>query len=198
MSSPKSKQLRCLATLHKLKEGTLNPASLTSDQRRPLVAVLIAEGQSTAEIAHLLKTSDRTIERDKKTLRQNSALSQDPELAAIMAGRLYDEAQLCTQRIRKFQREGHCPPAAKIEGERACFQIVNELIQRLQSMGYVPTVSQKVEADVVHHADDSRSLADIQAEAQRLQDVEGSLPKRVVKPVKSKTLKRPRRSNEKD
>ncbi len=189
MSSPRSRRLRSLATLKKLKEGTLDPTSLLREQRKPLVALLMAEGQSTAEIAHLLKISDRTIERDKKALRQDSALPQDPELAPIMAGRLFDEAQLCIQRIRKFQRDSDCPPAAKIEGERACFQITNELIQRLQSMGYVPTVSQKVKAEVVHHADGSHSLADIQSEAQRLQGIERSLPKRRTKRVKSRALK---------
>lgn len=196
MSSPRSKQLRCLDMLQDLKEGTLDPASLAPDQRRPLVAVLMGEGQSTAEIAHLLQTSDRTIERDKKALRQDSALSQDPELAAIMAGKLYDEAQLCIQRIRKFQRDSHCPPAAKIEGERACFQITRELIQGLQSMGFLPIVSQRVEAEVVHHAGNSLSLADIQSEVKRLQGIETALPERKTKSVKSRTVKRSRRNNE--
>lgn len=196
MSSPKSKQLRCLDMLQQLKEGRLDPALLTPSERRPLVALLMAEGQSTAEIAHFLQTSDRTIERDKKALRQDSALAQDPELAGIMAGRLSDEGQLCIQRIRRIQREGNCPPAAKIEGERACFQIMNELTARLQSMGYLPTVSQRVEADLVHYKGDSLSLVDIQSETQRLLDIGESLPKRKIKRVKSKTLKRVRKNND--
>ena len=65
----------------------------------------MAEGQSTAEIVHLLKVSDRTIERDKKAIREENAISQDPELANIIAGRLVDEAQICIQRIRKFERD---------------------------------------------------------------------------------------------
>ncbi|MHC4725340.1 MAG: helix-turn-helix transcriptional regulator [Planctomycetota bacterium] len=123
MSSPKSKDLRTLDILKNIKAGKIKPEALSPDQRRPVVTLLMAEGQSTAEIALLLQTSDRTIERDKKAIRENNAISEDPAFTGIMAGRLVDEAQICVQRIRKFQRESNCPPAAKIEGERACFQI---------------------------------------------------------------------------
>ncbi|MHC4844217.1 MAG: ECF-type sigma factor [Planctomycetota bacterium] len=169
MSSPKSKELRCLDILKGIKNGTLDPASLSPDARRPLVTLLMAEGQSNAEIAHLLKTSDRTIERDKRAIRENNALSPDPKLADIMAGRLTDEAQTGIQRIRKFQREPKCPPAAKMEGERMCFQITNELVGRLQSMGFLPTAATKVEAKLSRGIDEIPSLDVIETEVARLE-----------------------------
>ncbi len=193
MSSPKSKKIRCLNTLKRIKSGAIKPELLLPVERRPLVAILMAEGQSTAEIAHLLKTSDRTIERDKKAIREKNAISKDPQLAGIMAGRLVDEAQICIQRIRKFQRDTNCPPAAKIEGERACFQITNGLTERLQSMGYLPTAAKKLEADLKHHTDKFLSLDEINSEVRRLKDIETSLPR---KKVKSRTLKKRRRNND--
>jgi transposase len=182
-----------MALLKGIKAGTVVPSTLSPDQRRPLVALLMAEGHSTAEIAHLLDTSDRTVERDKKAIREDSAISQDPELANIMAGRLVDEAQICIQRIRKFQRNGDCPPAAKIEGEKNCFSIINDLTERLQSMGYLPIASRRLEASLVHNTDNMLSLAEMGSEIQRLQDIEVSLPVRKVKKVKSKALKRKKR-----
>ena len=113
MSNPKSNQLRCLDILQAIKAGTIDPASLLPYQRKLLVTFLVAEGQSTAEITHLLKVSDRTIERDKKAIHQENAISQDPELANIIAGRLVDEAQICIQRIRKFERDSNCPPCCQ-------------------------------------------------------------------------------------
>jgi len=196
MSSPKSNQLRCLDILKGIKTGTLDPASLLPDERRPLVAILMAEGQSTAEIALLLDTSDRTIERDKKTIRENNAISRDPELANVMAGRLFDEAQICIQRIRKFQRDGNCPPAAKIEGEKICFQITDNLAERLQSMGYLPTATKKLEADLIHHTDNFLSLTEIKSEAQRLQDIKAKLPEKKTKKVRSRTLKQKGKNND--
>jgi transposase len=197
MSSPKSKELRCLDILQGIKDGITDPASLLANQRKLLVPFLMAEGQSTAEIAHLLKVSDRTIERDKKANREDNAISQDPQLANVMAGRLFDEAQICSQRIRKFQRDSNCPPAAKIEGEKACFQITKELIEMLQSMGYLPTVSKKLEADLVHHMGNAPlSLTEIETELDRLKQIRGSLPDNKVKKVMSRTVKRKGKSND--
>lgn len=190
MSSPKSKDLRCLDLLKGIKADTLDSASLLPDERRPLVSILMAEGQSTAEIALLLKTSDRTIERDKKAIRENNAISQNPELADIFAGRLVEEAQICIQRIRKFERGSNCPPAAKIEGEKVCFQIFNNLTERLQSMGHLPIAAKKLEADLVHHMDNSLSLPEIKSEIKRLEDIEASLPEKGTKRVISRTVKR--------
>ena len=179
-----------------IKAGTVNPATLLPDQRRPLVVLLMTEGQSTAEIAHLLDTSDRTIERDKKDIRENNAISKDPELGNVMAGRLSDEAQICIQRIRKFQRDSNCPPATKIDGEKACFQITDNLAERLQSMGYLPTAAKKLEADLMHHTDTPLSLTEIKSEAQRLQDIEVKLPEKQTKKVRSRTLKQKGKNND--
>ncbi len=189
MSNSKSKDLRCLDILQDIKTGTIDPASLLPYQRKLLVPFLIAEGQSTAEIAHLLKVSDRTIERDKKAIREENAISQDPKLVNIIAGRLVDEAQICIQRIRKFERDNNCIPAAKIEGEKGCFQIINNLAERLQSMGYLPITARKLEADLTHHMENTPSLDEIKSEAQRLQNIRASLPAKKTKKVKSRTVK---------
>ncbi len=189
MSSPKSKKLRCLDILQCIKKGTTDPASLLPNQRKLVVPFLMAEGQSTAEIAHLLKISDRTIERDKKAIREKNAISQDPKFAGVIAGRLVNEAQTCIQRIRRFEKDGNCPLAAKIEGEKGCFHILNSLAERLQSMGYLPTAAKKLQADLTHHMENTLSLDEIKSEAQRLQDIKTSLPIKKTKKVKSRTVK---------
>jgi len=188
MSSLKSKNLRCLDILQGIKAGTIDPTSLVRKQRKLLVPFLMAEGQSTAEIAHLLKVSDRTIERDKNAIRRKNAISRDPELANVIAGRLVDEAQTCIQRIRKVERDSDCPPAARIEGEKGCFQIINSLAERLQSMGYLPTAAKKLEAELNHHMENTLSLEEIGFEAQRLKNIDAALPENQVKKIESKEI----------
>jgi hypothetical protein len=190
MSSPNSKNMRCLDILQGIKDGVTDPASLVPNQRRLLIPFLMAEGQSTAEIAHLLKVTDRTIERYKKEIRQENALSQDPELANIIAGRLVNEAQICIQKIRKIERDNDCSPAAKIDAEHRCFQILCGLSERLQSLGFLPTATQKIEADLKHSAGHSLSLDEIESEAKRLQDIKKSMQIKKTKKVESRTLKR--------
>jgi transposase len=149
----------------------------------------MAEGQSTAEIAHLLKVSDRTVERYKKSIRQKNAILPSPELVNNIAGRLVDEAQICIQRIRKTGRDNNCPHAARIEGERGCFQIVNNLAERLQSMGYLPTSTQKLEAELNHHTANPLTLKEIRLEAKRLQKIKSSMSLTKNKNINDKTLK---------
>jgi len=191
MSRSKSKEPRSLVILQDIKSGKTDPSLLAPAERRLLVSLLVAEGQSTAEIAHLLQVSDRTIERDKQAVRKDNALAKDPELAGVMAGRLVDEAQICIQRMRKFQRDNNCPPAVKVEAEKSCFQVVNSLAERLQSMGFLPTAAQKLQADLMHHSEEALSLNEIQSELHRLQGIKPSLPikkKKKKKKIKSRTV----------
>ena len=56
-------------------------------------------------------------------------------------------------------------------------------------MGYLPTVSKRLEADLVHHIDNHLSLPEIKSEVDRLQDIEASLSGKKIKKVKSRTIK---------
>jgi len=174
-----------LAILQDIRKGLTDPKSFCPDVRRLLVSFLMAEGQSTAEIAHLLKVSDKTIERDKKALREENTITKDPKLLEQIVGGLISEADLCIQRIRKFQRDSNASPAAKMEGEQRCFQIKCNLIEKLQSLGFLPTAAQKIEADLTHHAASSLTLEEIQLEARRLKQIEESLPSEGTKQVDS-------------
>jgi transposase len=86
--------------LQGIRNGSIDPKSLHPDERRPVVSLLKDEGQSTAEIAHLLKRSDKTIELDKRALREENTITKDPELVKQMAGRLISGADLSKQRIQ--------------------------------------------------------------------------------------------------
>jgi len=184
-ASEKDDGLQTLALLQKIKAGQFKANSIGTAERRLLVCFLMAEGQSTAEIAHLLKTSDRTIERDKKAIREENAIAKDPKLLEQIVGGLMSEADLCIQRIRKFQRDRDASPAAKMEGEQRCFQIKCNLIEKLQSLGFLPTAAQKIEADLTHRAASSLTLEEIQLEAGRLKQIQESLPAEEIKPADS-------------
>ena len=176
-----------LTLLQGIKSGSVNPCSLCPADRRLLVSFLMAEGQSTAEIALLLKTSDRTVERDRKAIREENAITKDPKLVEQIVGRLISEAEVCIQRIRKFQRDNQASAAAKMDGEHRCFQIACQLSERLQSLGFLPTATQRIEADLTHHSASSGTLEELMLEAKRVIQIQESLPADVIKPVDSVT-----------
>jgi len=174
-----------LALLQGIRNGSIDPKSLRPDERRPLVAFLTAEGQPIAEIGHLFDRSDKTIKRDKEALEKEKSITKNPELVKQMVGRLVAEADLCIQRIRKFQRDRGASPAAKMEGERSCFQIYCDLIEKLQSLRFLPTAAQKIEADLIHRAASSLTLEELILEAERVKKIQESLPADVIKQADS-------------
>ncbi len=169
-----------LALLRKIELGTVEAKAISVSDRRQLVAFLIGDGYSTAELAQVLKVADRTIERDKKAIRESNAIVRDPKLVGEMVGRLIGEAELSIQRIRKVSRDKKASPAVRIDGEQRCFQIYTDLIRSLQRLGYLPTAAQKVEADLTHHVGEVPDFQVMHAEVQRIkqicQDSDGEVP----------------------
>jgi transposase len=162
-----------LDLLQKIKSGQMEAKLDDPEKRRLLVALLMKEGHSTPEIAHLLKVSDRTIERDRQALRESNAITKDPKLVEQMAGKLLAEAELCIQRIRKFARDKEALPSVKIDAEDRCFHIAARLTECLQSLGYLPIAARKLTAELTCQTQVTFDLDQLGAEVERLQQIEG-------------------------
>lgn len=172
-----------LEIIRAIKSGELAPNQLSTQDRQACVMHLGLEGLSVPEIAQVLKVSDRTIARDRKAIQEANALEHDPKLAGLFAGRLASEAESCINRIRRVTRDRDTPPAVKVEGERLCYEIVDKLTQRLQSLGYLPTAAQQIQADLTHHLGEPMSPQQMIAEIQRLEQIQNR--KRIDAEVKA-------------
>lgn len=175
---------RTVSLLRKIESGAVDPKCLSVSGRRQVVGFLMGDGYSTAEMGQILQVGDRTIERYKKSIRESNAISRDPKLVEQMVGRLVGEAELSVQRIRKAGRDKKVPPAVKVDAEHRCYQIVSDLIQSLQRLGYLPTAAQKVEADLTHYVGQVPDFSTLEAEVQRIsricQDSSGDVPPQVA------------------
>ncbi len=172
-NTPGDAEGRTLSLLQKIQAGTVDPKCIRTAERRLIVSYLIGDGYSTADVAQILKVSDRSIERDKKALREANALSADPELVEQMVGRLVCEAELSVQRIRKAARDKEIPPAVRIDAEHRCYQIVSDMVASLQRLGYLPTATARLQADFTHTIGQIPDFAQMQAEVQRLRQITG-------------------------
>lgn len=162
---------RSLELLAKVRAGTLSGKMLGATERQALVALLAADGLSGPEIAQILQVSDRTVERDRRDIRDRHALPRDPKLVEQMAGRILAEAELSIQRIRRTAREREVDPAVKIDAEHRCFQIVDSAVERLQKLGYLPTAAMRVQADITHQAADLPSAEDLEKQVAGLREL---------------------------
>jgi transposase len=161
-----------LSLIRDLKNGTLAGSSLAVNDRRLCVEHLTAEGFSIVEIAEILKTSERTIKRDRACIRSSHAVQASPELTSEMVGNLLREAEVATARIRKVTRGSEVEPMARIEGEKACWVITRDLVSMLQRLGYLPTAPQVIQGQLTHDfGNGAPDYSEIQAELERLETI---------------------------
>lgn len=134
--------------LRLIKSQEVDAKTLKPDDRRTCVVHLLGEGLSTSEIAHLLRCHDRTIERDRRDIRESNSLRVDPGFADRVAGELMTEGDMTISRIRRAARDAGAGPGDRIAAEKSCFEIRCQLIDRLQSLGYLPNAARKTELSI--------------------------------------------------
>jgi hypothetical protein len=175
-NKPGDTEQRTLSLLQKIQTGAVDPKCIRPAERRLIVSYLMADGYCTADMAQILKVSDRSIEREKKAIRETNALAADPQLTEQMAGRLVFEAELSIQRIRKAARDKNTPQAVKVDAEHRCYQIFSDMITSMQRLGYLPMATTRLQADLTHHVGQIPDLPQMQEEVQRLKEIQGADP----------------------
>jgi hypothetical protein len=172
-NTPRDTGERTLSLLQKIQADTVDPKCIRPAERRLIVSYLMGDGYASADMAQILKVSDRSIERDKKAIRETNALAATPELVEQMVGRLRCEAELSIQRMRKAARDKATPQAVKVDAEHRCYQIVSDMIASMRHLGYLPTATSKLQADFTHNIGQIPDFAQMRAEVQRLRQITG-------------------------
>lgn len=175
-SLPEDEKPTVLETIRRLHDRSLTGKNLATDDRRAVVEHLSSDGMSVAQIAEILKVSERTVARDRKAIQQAHALEARPELIPQMVGRLVREAELSVGRIRTAARDKGADPGIRVDAEHRCYLIVSDMVHRLQQLGYLPTAAQRLEANLSHSLDGLPSAGDLQFEIQRLRVVSKDNP----------------------
>lgn len=159
-----------LALIKQIKENKLNPKALPTEDRRRCGDMLWGEGYSIPETAQILQCSERTIHRDRQTIRASHALKVTPQFALETAGELVRQAEISTARLRRIARDNSASAMERCLAESAAFKVFVEMIGKLQSMGHLPRVPTGVVAQVVGVSGDA--IATYEQMAQRLEELE--------------------------
>lgn len=160
-----------LDVLRELRAGTLPPDQLSIETRRACVSYLHREGGTAEEIAPLVGVSERSVYRDLDNIRKENALVVDEGFAAQVAGELVREARASIRRIRRVAGAKQTSASVQIEGEKSCFDVLDRMVARLQSLGYLPSATQRVQAELTHHLAATPNLDDLEAEVRRLSEL---------------------------
>ncbi len=155
-------------TIHDLvraiQAGEVSGRALAPEDRQRCVEFMLGEGYSVVEISGVLKVHERTIQRDKLAIRSANALQRDESLPGRMAGYLVTVAENVLSSLARLARDRETPAAVKVEIARTRFEILDRLVVRLQSLGYLPTAAQEIRADLTHRVEEPPDMAALEAE----------------------------------
>ena len=167
--NPRTDDRSVLSVIRDIQQVAIEAKSLAVEDRRRCVEHLTGDGYSIAETAEIFKVDERTIARDRAAIRQANSIERDPQMTGQMVGQLINQADTCLQRIRRVTRERDTPPNVRIDGEKTCWMIFDNLIQRLQSLGYLPTAPQQLQAELRHQIESLPGFGELTDEVARLE-----------------------------
>jgi len=164
--------------LQEINSGLLDPTSLDKPSRQQCIELLIAEGYPQTHIASVMKCSEKTVYRDMKEIEARNALAPDVNWAKTFIGNVFKKAMIHHSFLMRMARSKDTPAAEKILAESSAWKILKELVDKFQSLGYLPSRPQEIIGDIFHHIGDSgeESLVEIQRMVVELETVikEGS------------------------
>lgn len=140
-----------LSLIRKIQSGAVDPKLLPKEQRTSCVEVLFYEGYSVPEIAEILQKSEKTIRRDLDDVREKNAVKPDMKLAYQFIGEMVQIARSRQGRLERLSKSKDAAVSEKIQAEYLSWRVCKELIEKLQSLGYLPSRPEQIVGEIVHH-----------------------------------------------
>ena len=177
-----------LDLIQKIKDELFEPRLLSPEVRQQCIEVLIGEGMNKYSIAQILKRSENTIYRDMSEIRQRNAIVPSIELAKQIAGELLTNARIHHAYLMRLARNKESSASDKINAELSAWHVLDGLVERMQSLGYLPVQRQAMIGDVYHHmVDDSeKSFEEIKGmitEIESISNEKGGMPKEIEEEI---------------
>jgi len=163
-----------LSVLQKVKAGELDPRNLSAESRQACVEHMGIEGYATAEMAQVLRVTERTIRRDRQAIRKAHAVEPGDEFVRETVGALVAHGEMAIDRIRRQARSRELSPMERVHAERLAWRIRDELVERLQKLGYLPTAATEVKGAFTHELTGlAPTYNEIRVQIQQLEAVVG-------------------------
>lgn len=155
-----------VSILQLLKDGSINPKSLTKEERQQCVEVCILEGYTIHQIAQLFRCSEKTISRDIAAIRERNAMTPNSEFVKQMVGDVYQKIMSHHDYLARLAKSSDASVAEKVGAISAACKALTDLIELLQSVGYMPLRPKQITGDIYHHQADEeeRPLSELKGE----------------------------------
>lgn len=162
---------RVLHNIQAIKDGRLNPKSLSELERQECVEFLSGEGYTQQQIGEVLSISDRTVRRDLETIEERNALAPDLNLAKRIIGNMFRKAINHHRYLMRLARTSSASIAEKSQSEFMAWRVLKEMVEKMQSLGYLPMRPQEISGNLFHHLDEDGSERSFEEARKTLDEV---------------------------
>jgi len=169
-------QLPAIMILKQIQEGIIDKKTLPKEMRQTCVEYLLTQFQSISKIAGLLGRDERTIKRDKKEIEQRNAQKPSVDLALELIAELMRKANAIQEQLMELAKDKEGSVQEKSQAAFYLWKAIQEQMQLLQRLGYLPEQPLKVEANVTQESgrDASQLIAEL-AEAEKIATASGRI-----------------------
>ena len=155
--------------IERLRRGEIAADTLDPKTRVSCVEVLTTRGVSPAEIAKLFDVCDRTIRRDITKIRDRYAQEIASGGPNVIAGVLLCYMAWARENLKRICHRSDTKAADQIKAAETLLQQCGGVIDRLQSLGVLPTAPRRVEATVRGQSDELPSIEELTSEMAALE-----------------------------
>lgn len=149
-----------LSLIQRIKDGTLNPKTLSREIRQRCVELLSTEGYTEAQIAQIIVRSEKTVSRDLADIRARNAITPDIDLAKQIIGDMFQKAMVHHKYLMRIARSLESSNTEKSQSEFLAWRVLKEVVEKMQTLGYLPLKPQEIVEDIFHHVSDGDDIMD--------------------------------------
>ncbi len=146
---------RVLHNIQAIKDGRLNPKSLSELERQECVEFLSGEGYTQQQIGEVLTISDRTVRRDLEAIEEHNALTPNLNLAKRIIGNMFRKAVGHHKYLVRLARTSGASVSEKSQSEFLAWRVLKEMVEKMQSLGYLPMRPQEITGELFYSFDDA-------------------------------------------
>ena len=143
-----------LQMLREINSGLTDPKLLDKQGRQQCTELIVAEGYTRFQIAQLLKCSEKTVSRDLKDIRARNEMVPNIEFAKQFVGEMFQKGMNHHNYLMRLARMKEASISKKMQSELAAWKVLKELIEILQSLGYLPSRPAEVVGTFYHQSND--------------------------------------------
>lgn len=180
-----AKEQPILTIIQQIKDGRIPPATVDKEMRQQCVEVFLGEGYTVSSIAQIFEKCEKTIRRDIEEIRERHALEPDVNLARKIIGEMLMYARIHRSHLMRLARTKEASVAEKAQAEFLAAKVGMDLVDRMQTLGYLPSKPTAIAGDVFHHfgGNDMNDLVDEISkqviEVEKIASQTGAIPKEI-------------------